>query len=123
MGGDVGGAVVSKGVVPLRVVVHAVGSSQVIQKYAPRLLGRGPCVIEIDFFSAAIVGPEADHVPLVAKGIDQFVVAKETADRRVAFSHLLPRLDRHGDIALVAKVEAHNGMRDPGRAPIGDEYV
>src|SRR5262249_5295143 len=100
--------IVGQRVVLLRLVSPTVCSVRVIQKDGPCLVGSNSCVIEIDLFSLAIICAQADHIAFITDGINQLVIAKEAANRRIALSHFLARFDRHCNISFLTKVKADN---------------
>src|SRR5207302_3935152 len=71
----------------------------------------------------AVVCAQADHVTLIGRDVDQFELPVEPADSRVGLAELLARLDGEAERRRVSELEADDGMRDPGRAPVIDREV
>ena len=98
--------------------------ADVLEEEAPDVLDRHPGPVEVDILGriAAIVGPHADEVALVADDVDQLVALEGALDGRVALAALLPRLDRHRHV-LVTEAEAQEHVRDHRAHPVGGDEV
>src|SRR5881396_1594917 len=70
-----------------------------------------------------VVCAQADHIALIGHDVDEFELPVEPADSRVGLAKLLARLDGEAERRRVSELEAHDGMRDPGRAPVIDREV
>src|SRR6266404_692984 len=71
----------------------------------------------------AVVCAHSDHVALISHDVDEFELPVEPADRRVSLAKLLARLDGEAERRRVSELEADNGVRDPGRAPVIDREI
>src|SRR5436190_552714 len=70
-----------------------------------------------------VVCAQADHVALIGHDVDELELAVEPADGRVCLAKFLAYLDGEAERWRVSELEAGNGMRDPGRAPVIDREV
>src|SRR5947207_13740699 len=70
-----------------------------------------------------VVCAQADHVALIGHDVDKFELPVEPADSRVGLAKLFARLDGEAERRRVSELEADNGVRDPGRAPVIDREV
>ena len=111
---DVGGAVVGERVVPLGMLVQFVGALQVVEEDFARQRRLYRSAKDVHLFVLAVVGAQADDIALVAGDVGKRVLAKESADGGITLANHVAGLDGHGNVALVAEVEADNRMRDPG---------
>src|SRR5271170_1240600 len=78
---------------------------------------------QVHIFSSAIVCAQPDQVAFIAGNVDQFVLAKKSEDRGVSLTNNLASLNRNGNVSVIAKIEADDGMRNPWRAPIRERDV
>ena len=123
LGKDVGGAVVGDRVVPLRVLAQFVGVVEIFQKEFARPLRSGGGVKQVNIFASSIVGTQPDKIAFIGENVKQFILPEKSANRGIALAHLVPGFDGGGNVVIVAKLEAHDGMRDPGRTPVGHEHI
>ena len=114
---DARGAVGGDCVIPTRGGPEGVEGMDVFKKSFARLRWRNSRTIKIDILFA-IVCAQTDHVALIGYDVDEFELPVEPADSRVGLAKLLANLDREAERRRVSKLEADDGMRDPGRAPV-----
>ena len=122
LGPDAGGAVGRDGVIPAWFVAQSIERMDVFKKTFARLRRRNSRAVKIDIL-LAIVRAQADHVALVGHDVDEFKPPVEPTDRRVALAELLAHLDGETERRRVGELEADDGMRNPGRAPVIDREV
>src|SRR6266581_9456060 len=87
-----------------------------------RVLRRNGRVVKIDVL-LAVVRAHADHVALISHDVDEFELPVEAFDSGIGLAKLLARLDGEAERRRVSELEADDGMRDPGRAPVIDREV
>src|SRR5881398_2384948 len=119
---DARGAVGSDGVIPARFVPQSVERMDVFKETFARVRWRNGRTVKIDILPA-VVCAQADHVSLIRHDVDEFELPVEPADSRVGLAKLLARLDGEAERRGVSELEAYDGMRDPGRAPVIDREV
>src|SRR6266550_6860766 len=122
LGADARSTVGGDGVIPARLVPQSVKGMDVFKKTFARLRWRNRCAVKIDIL-LAVVCAHADHVALIGHDVDEFELPVKPADGRVGLAKLLARLDGEAERRRVSELEAGNGMRDPGRAPVIDRQV
>src|SRR5712691_10604217 len=115
-------AVGGDGVVPARFVPQSVQRMDVFKETFARVRWRDGRAVKIDIL-VAVVCAHADHVALIGHDVDEFELPVEPADSRVGLAKLLARLDRETERRPISELEADDGMRDPGRAPVIDREV
>src|SRR5205823_4359860 len=116
------GAVGGDGVIPARFVPQNIERMDVFKETFARLCWRNGRAVKIDILLAVICA-QADHVALIGHDVDKFELPVEPANSRVGLAKLLARLDGEAERRRVSKLEAHDGMRDPGRPPVIDGQV
>src|SRR5947208_10613910 len=94
----------------------------VFEETFTRARRRNRRVVKIDIL-IAVVCAHANHVALIGHDVDEFELPVEPADSRVGLAKLLARLDGKAEWRRVSELEADDGMRDPGRAPVIDREV
>src|SRR5213080_1700315 len=119
---DARSAVGDDGVIPARFVPQSVERMDVFKETFARVRWRNGRAVKIDIL-LAIVCAHADHVALISHDVDEFKLPVEPADGRVGLAKLLARLDREAERRRVSELEADDGMRDPGRAPVIDREI
>src|SRR5213080_485485 len=87
-----------------------------------RVRWRNGRAVKVDIL-LAVVCTQADHVALIGHDVDEFELPVKPADSRVGLAKLLARLDGEAERRRVCELEADDGMRDPGRAPVIDRQV
>src|SRR5947208_10148944 len=87
-----------------------------------RLRWRNGRAVKIDIL-LAVVRAHTDYVTFIGHDVDEFELPVEPADSRVGLAKLLARLDGEAERRRVSELEAGDGMRDPGRAPVIDREV
>ncbi len=122
-GENLGGAVVRDGVIPLWMGIELIGHGCIIEEERSRKRRCGAGVVEIQIFAMAIICAQADKIALIADDGDESVLAEKTAQGGVGLTDLLACLDGEGDMLAMAEIEAHDGVSDPGRAPIIHEQI
>ncbi len=119
-------AVVCERVVPGGVIVKLVGEGRVVEQEIAGKLWRCFGVVEIKILAMTIVGAKTHKITLVAHDRDKGELAEESENAGVLLSHVLPGFDREGDGIVLqirvrgvgTKIEADDGVGDPGRSPI-----
>src|SRR5439155_17886481 len=119
---DARSAVGSDGVIPARFVPQSFERIDVFKETFARVRRRNGRAVKIDIL-LAVVRAHADHVALIGHDVNEFELAVEPADSRVSLAKLLARLDGEAERRRVSELEAGDGMRDPGRAPVIDREV
>src|SRR5260370_4891536 len=119
---DARSAVGGDGVIPARFVPQRVERMDVFKETFARVRWRNGRAVKIDIL-IAVVCAHADHVALIRHDVDEFELPVEPADSRVGLAKLLARLDGETERRRVSELEAGDGMRDPGRAPVIDREV
>src|SRR5947207_5081624 len=119
---DARSAVGGDGVIPARFVPQSVERMDVLKETFARVRWRNGRAVKVDIF-LAVVCTQADHVALIGHDVDEFELPVEPTDSRVGLAKLLARLDGEGERRGVSELEAYDGMRDPGRAPVIDREV
>src|SRR5438046_6472760 len=122
LGADARSAVSGDGVIPARFVPQSVERTDVFKETFARVRWRNGRAVKVDIF-LAVVCTQADHVALIGHDVDEFELPVEPADSRVGLAKLLARLDGEAERRRVSELEADDGMRDPGRAPVIDREV
>src|SRR5437773_2550800 len=86
MGENTGRTVGRKSIVKLGLIREGVDFADVVKKEAPRIGGLSADSVQINVLwrILSVVGPYPDQITLVRNNIKQFVLLKETGDRRVA---------------------------------------
>ena len=120
---DARGAVGGDGVIPARFVPQDVERTDVFEEAFARGHRRNGGAVKIDVLALAVVRSHADHVALVGHDVDEFELPVKPADGRVGLAKLLARLDGETNGRRIGELEANDGMRDPGRAPVIDGEV
>src|SRR5947208_3589339 len=87
-----------------------------------RLRWRNGRAVKIDIL-LAVVRAHTDYVTFIGHDVDEFELPVEPADSRVSLAKLPWCLDGEAERWRVSELEAGNGMRDPGRAPVIDREV
>src|SRR5205814_4278014 len=87
-----------------------------------RVYWRNGRPIKIDVL-LPIVRAQADHVALIGHDVDEFELPVKPADSRVGLAKLLACLNGEAERRRFSELEADDGMRDPGRAPVMDREV
>src|SRR5438105_8446148 len=119
---DARSAVGGDGVIPPRFVPQSVERMDVFKETFARVRRRDGGAVKIDIL-LAVVCAHADHVALIGYDVDEFELPVEPADSRVGLAKLLARLDGEAERRRVSELEADDGMRDPGRAPVIDREI
>src|SRR5439155_10378466 len=119
---DARGAVGGDGVIPARFVPQSVKRMDVFKETFARVRWRNGRAVKIDIL-IAVVCAHANHVALIGHDVDEFELPVEPADSRVGLAKLLARLDGKAEWRRVSELEADDGMRDPGRAPVIDREI
>src|SRR5713101_8115755 len=119
---DARSAVGGDGVIPARFVPQSVERMNVFKETFARVRRRNGRAVKVDILFA-VVCAHADHVALIGHDVDEFELPVEPADSRVGLAKLLARLDGEAERRRVSQLEAGDGMRDPGRAPVIDREV
>src|SRR5881394_1887429 len=122
LGADARSAVGGDGVIPGRFVPQSVERMDVFKETFARVRWRNGRAVKVDIF-LAVVCTQADHVALIGHDVDEFELPVEPTDSRVGLAKLLARLDGEAERRRVSELEADDGMRDPGRAPVIDREV
>src|SRR5213592_4982025 len=122
LGADARSAVGGDGVIPARFVPQSVKRMDVFKETFARVLWRNGRAVKIDIL-VAVVCAHADHVAFIGRDIDEFELPIEPANGRVGLTKLLARLDREAERRRISELEADDGMRDPGRAPVIDREI
>src|SRR5947208_5685520 len=87
-----------------------------------RVLRRNCRMVKIDVL-LAVVRAHADHVALIGHDVNEFELPVEAFDSGIGLAKLPARLDGEAERRRVSELEANDGMRDPGRAPVIDREV
>src|SRR5947199_9531151 len=119
---DARGAVGGDGVIPARFVPQSVERMDVFKETFARVRWRNGRAVKIDIL-LPVVCAEADHVALIGHDVDEFELPVKPTDSRVGLAKLLARLDGEAERRPVSELEADDGMRDPGRAPVIDGKI
>src|SRR5437763_9702069 len=119
---DASSAVGGDGVIPARFVPQSVERMDVFKETFARVRWRNGRAVKVDIF-LAVVCTQADHVAFIGHDVDEFELPVEPTDSRVGLAKLLARLDGEAERRRVSELEADDGMRDPGRAPVIDRAV
>src|SRR5437016_10998347 len=119
---DARSAVGGDGVIPARFVPQSVERMDVFKETFARVRWRNGRAVKIDIL-LAVVCSHADHVALIGHDVDELELPVEPADSRVGLAKLLARLDGEAERRRVSELEAGDGMRDPGRAPVIDREI
>src|SRR5437762_2498966 len=122
LGADASSAVGGDGVIPARFVPQSVERMDVFKETFARVLRRNGRAVKIDIL-LAVVCTHADHVALIGHDVDEFELPVKPTDSRVGLAKLLARLDGEAERRPVSELEADDGMRDPGRAPVIDRKI
>src|SRR5947199_7287791 len=122
LGADARSAVGGDGVIPARFVPQSVERTDVFKETFARVRWRNGRAVKVDIF-LAVVCAQADHVALIGHNVDEFELPVEPANSRVSLAKLLAYLDGKAERRRVSELEADDGMRDPGRAPVIDREV
>src|SRR5437660_4011498 len=119
---DARSAVGGDGVISARFVPQRVKRMDVFKETFAGVRWRNGRAVKIDIL-LAVVCAHADHVALIGHDVDEFELPVEPADSRVGLAKLLARLDGEAERRRVSELEAGDGMRDPGRAPVIDREI
>src|SRR2546430_7247076 len=122
LGADACSAVGGDGVIPARFVPQSVERMDVFKETFARVRWRNRRAVKIDIL-LAVVCAQADHVALIGHNVDEFELPVEPANSRVSLAKLLAYLDGKAERRRVSELEADDGMRDPGRAPVIDREI
>src|SRR5438034_8820017 len=87
-----------------------------------RVRWRNGRAIKIDILLAVICA-HTDYVAFIGHDVDEFELPVEPADSRIGLARLLAYLNGEAERRRVSQLEAGDGMRDPGRAPVIDREV
>ena len=117
------GAVCGNSVIPARFVSQGVERLDVSEETTARLRRGNGGAVKIDVLAFPIIRPHADYIALVGHDIDEFELPVEPTDSRVALAKLLACFDREAERRRVSELEADDGMRDPGRAPVVNREI
>src|SRR6476646_6904543 len=115
-------AVGGDGVIPARFAPQSVERMDVFKETFASVRRRNGRAVKIDIL-VAVVCAQADHIALIGDDIDEFELPVEPADSRVSLTKLFANLDREAERRCVSELEANDGMRDPGRAPVVNREV
>src|SRR3989440_3837220 len=119
---DARSAVRGDGVIPARFVPQSVERMNVFKETLARVRWRNGRAVKIDIL-LPVVCTHADHVALIGHDVDEFELPVKPADSRVGLAKLLACLNGEAERRRVSELEADDGMRDPGRAPVIDREV
>src|SRR5713101_8214449 len=119
---DARSAVGSDGVIPARFVPQSVERMDVFKETFAGVRWRNGRAVKINIL-LAVVCAHADNVAFIGRDVDEFELPVESADSRVGLAKLLARLDREAERRRISELEADDGMRDPGRAPVIDREI
>src|SRR5438105_7501567 len=119
---DARSAVGGDGVIPARFVPQSIERMDVFKETFARVRWRNGRAVKIDIL-LAVVCAQANHVALIGDDVDELELPVEAPDSRVGLAKLLARLDREAERRRVSELEAGDGMRNPGRAPVIDREV
>src|SRR6266481_6725029 len=122
LGANARSAVGGDGVIPARFVPQSVERMDVFKETFAHVHWRNRRAVKIDIF-LAVVCAHADHVALIGHDVDEFELPVEPADGRIGLAKLLAYLYGEAERRRVSELEADDGMRDPGRAPVIDREV
>src|SRR6266550_2932275 len=119
---DARSAVGRDGVIPARFVPQSIKRMDVFKETLAGARWRNGRAVKVDIL-LAVVCAQADHVALIGRDVDEFELSVEPTDSRVGLTELLSRLDGEAERRRVSELEAGDGMRDPGRAPVIDRKI
>ena len=125
MGENTGRTVGRKSIVKLGLIREGVDFADVVKKEAPRIGGLSADSVQINVLwrILSVVGPYPDQITLVRNNIKQFVLLKETGDRRVAFVPLSARLDGDRYEVFLAKSEAQHDVSNRFAHSVRGDHV
>ena len=122
LGSNACGAVARKGIVPSWILAQSVDGVYVFAKSLARLRRGSQRGVKINILSP-IISPQTNAIALIGHDANERVLPIKAFQRGVLLPNSVARFDGEAERKRAGKLKAHNGMCDPGRAPVINRHV